>query len=90
MTDTIWKQELEMTDVQSHMLPRSAKILTVQMQHDKPCVWFTCDPKDPFLVKRLFHFVGTGHTIALNDMNYVGTVQLYGGDLVFHLFEKNG
>ena len=70
-------------------LPRDAKVLTVQVQRTGAYLWVLVDPSAP-LEPRHFRLAGTGHPITVEqaaDLIYVGTFQLYGGDLVFHLFE---
>jgi hypothetical protein len=40
--------------------------------------------------ERMFEIFGTGSPIQYDigtDRKYIGTYQLYGGDLVYHLFE---
>lgn len=40
---TIWKFPLEVTDEQVLMVPKGAKLLTVQKQDGKPCLWCEVD-----------------------------------------------
>jgi len=68
-------------------LHRGAEVLTVQMQRDEPCMWAKVDTTQP-RERRTFEVFGTGHTMP-NDprLVYVATFQMYGGSLVFHVFE---
>jgi hypothetical protein len=85
---TIYKYAIPTTDFQEVRMPRGAEVLCVQMQHDIPCVWALVDREEP-LVGRLFSTYGTGHTINLEESaKYVGTYQLHGGALVFHVFDR--
>jgi hypothetical protein len=86
MKHTIWKYPFEVTDNVSISMPGGAQILTVQAQNDTPCVWALVDPEAP---KQTHHFrvYGTGHPID-EPGQYLGTFQLYGGSLVFHVFER--
>lgn len=86
---TIWKFELKVTDHQTIKLPKEADILSVQSQNETVCLWALVNPKNE-LEDRYFEIFGTGHPIALETTlkEYVGTFQLHGGSLVFHLFEK--
>lgn len=71
-------------------LPASAEILSVQVQDGEPQVWALVLP-DALKVVRRFAWIGTGHAhpeTFWEDLTYVGTVQLQGGALVFHLFEE--
>ena len=87
---TIWKFQLETTDKQSIEMPIGAVILSVQTQHDILCMWAMVDTED---VKetRFFEVFGTGHEVHC-DMGvmrkHIGTYQVSGGNLVFHLFER--
>lgn len=71
-------------------MPMFAKILTVQSQNDKPMFWAIVDPESA-LEKRSFLLVVTGDPLSINPhyLAYIGTFQMFGGDLVFHLFEVN-
>lgn len=70
------------------MLPEGAKILDVQIQFDKPCLWALVNPENK-LVKRKFRFAGTGHDITENPENleFISTFQISGGRGIFHIFE---
>lgn len=86
-TRTIWKFALPpLTDVFVLEMPADAKTLTVQMQNGEPCIWAIVNPSSP-CTPREFRVVGTGHTMPANVHAYVGTFQMLGGALVFHLFE---
>lgn len=92
MEETIWKFELKTTDNQFIEMPKGAQLLAVQTQFDKPCVWALVNPKAE-KEKRCFEIFGTGHTVSSDmgtDRNYIGTYQLHGGSLVFHVFEYTG
>jgi hypothetical protein len=92
MNKTIHKYQLNTTDNQSLWLPKGAEILTVQTQNDVPCIWALVDT-DQHLEERRFEIFGTAHPIQSDigtDRKYIGTYQLNGGDLVFHLFEYTG
>lgn len=82
---TIWKYELETIDYQEVEIPFEAKILTVQVQHGKPCIWCLCDPNN---LKQLrgITTIGTGHEKDDIEGTYIGTYQLYDGGIVFHVF----
>lgn len=98
----IWKFKLRPApDVNEFELPRGAQVLTVQVQRGEPHMWVLCDPS-PTAPKTLRRFVvvGTGHEFELPNFElsngpvmfngYVGTFQLEGGALVFHVFEVTG
>lgn len=83
----IFKYPLVVTDRSGVALPKDAQILCVQVQADTPCLWALVDPVAP-LEPATFLIHGTGHPVApgVGAHNYVGTFQLHGGRLVFHVF----
>jgi hypothetical protein len=84
---TIWKYPLKVTDEQAVMMPRDARILTIQTQYDQPCLWAWVD-NEKNLESRKIRIYGTGHPMAREAIEYIGTFQIHGGSLVFHVFEK--
>jgi hypothetical protein len=84
---TIWKYQLVTTDIQTVTMPEGADVLCVQTQDDVPCLWVLVDPKRPSVTRR-FRTHGTGHPVDASVGRYVGTYQLLGGNLVFHVFEE--
>ena len=84
----IYKYPLETTDVQTVSMPIGAKILTVQTQNEKPCIWASVNPEAP-TEKRNIEIYGTGHEIHNEaDLTYIGTYQMLDGELIFHAFER--
>lgn len=85
----IWKFPLEVTDTQRIEMPEASDILCVQVQRDQPCIWASVIP-DAGKVKRLFAVYGTGHQMKWPQADrYVGTFQLRGGALVFHVYTES-
>ena len=83
---TIWKYQIS-PGGSSCFMPRGAKILDVQIQRGEVCIWALVD-HDEGNETRHFSVFGTGHEILIADLrNYIGTFQMEGGALVFHLFE---
>lgn len=86
---TIHKFPLKVTDRQTLVLPLGARILTVQAQRETPCIWAEVDAgKNVFTEQRTFLTFGTGHDMPDLVAKYVGTYQLKGGELVFHVYEE--
>jgi hypothetical protein len=86
---TIWKFQFEVDDNVSIEMPIDAEILTVDTQHEIPCLWALVDSEKD-TIKRKFRIYGTGHPIVENKKEkYIGTFQLYKGDLIYHLFEQS-
>jgi hypothetical protein len=82
---TIWKFPLEVTDIQILSVPEVFEPLCVQMQINQPCIW--AKVQEGPLTKRVTIFTyGTGHPITQDGTTYLGTYQLAGGQLVFHVF----
>lgn len=87
MSTTIWKFPID-AGCNSIQAPRGAKLLTVQMQHGSPTVWAEVDPTAP-IEPVLIEVFGTGHVIEEGERTYVGTFQMQGGALVFHLYQRH-
>ena len=82
--ETIWKVSVPITDVVTRELPEGFVPLAVQLQHGAPKLWVRVRPNAP-TVPTTFRWHGTGRSPErLGD--YIGTVQVEGGALVFHLF----
>jgi len=86
--ETIHKYELAVTDHQQVSLPNGYEILTIQMQHGKPCLWVKIDPERTASEVKII-IRGTGHQFTDNDVKYISTFQMNDGDLVFHAFIKD-
>lgn len=85
MTKRIYKFNiLVATDQEIHM-PRGARVLSVQTQHDTPQMWVLVDDTQPY-EGRVFSVYGTGHSVPEDPGRYRGTWQE--GSLVWHLFEN--
>lgn len=85
---TIYKYELAIVDRLSVDMPEGAVVLSVQTQHEALCVWAIVDP-DRSTARYHFRIVGTGYPaddLARENLSYVGTAQMAGGNLVWHVF----
>jgi hypothetical protein len=83
---TIWKFPLRTTDAQNVEMPAGSQVLSVQTQAGVPCLWALVDPAKE-KTTRTFAIVGTGHPLPPQPGVYVGSYQLDGGALVFHVFD---
>lgn len=82
----IFKYPLKVEDVQMVEMPKGAAVLCVQTQGNTPCLWADVDPQAP-KVCRSFVTYGTGHPMDDGQArHYIGTYQLRGGALVFHVY----
>jgi hypothetical protein len=68
-------------------LPKDAECLCVQAQYGQPCLWII-GTLDGVPIEKWFCVRGTGHDFKGNEGKYIGTFQLVGGKLVFHVFER--
>jgi hypothetical protein len=84
--NAVWKFELDTDDYSKIDLPVGAKPLTVQDQKGHVQMWCLVDPNETVYETRTFRLAGTGHPISEN-VEYIGTFQLYSGSFVGHLFE---
>jgi hypothetical protein len=83
---TIWKFEIPVADSFGVGMPMGAEVLCVQVQRGFPHIWAIVDDQEVRSVVRMFCVRGTGHELG-EVGKYVGTFQVHGGELVFHLFE---
>jgi hypothetical protein len=85
---TIWTYPFDVTDEFEQLMPAGAKVLSVQVQNGQPCMWALVDAAERDEVRK-FRVVGTGHPIENSHaLQFVGTFQIHGGMLVFHLCEE--
>ena len=86
---TIHKYPLQVKQETLIPMNEHAQILTVQMQNQVPCLWVLTDTEKP-LVTKAIELYGTGHDVPDSDTarTYIGTFQMHGGSLVFHVFER--
>ena len=81
----IWKFPIPAADGFSIFMPAGAHLLTVQTQGDAAYVWAVVDPA-ALMEEVAFVLVGTGHALREPLGEYVGTVQLFDGRFVGHLW----
>jgi hypothetical protein len=81
----VWKYELTPTH-QTFEMPTGAKIVSVILQRGGPVMYAEVDPTAP-LVKRNFIVVATGDSVYYEDAEFIATIGLADGALVFHVFE---
>jgi len=84
VSKTIWKFEVRPKTMTQ--LPEGAEILSAASQGDSIFIWAVVDPEAP-KSGRLVNVYGTGHDIPDYPGKFIGTVMLYGGSLVFHIFD---
>lgn len=80
----IYKYPLTTLGLQQVSMPAGARLLTVQIQNDRPTLWAlvnTDAPEAPVTIRT----VGTGQNLDAEPGRYLGTTQVRG--LVWHHFE---
>lgn len=86
--EKIFKYPVEITDKQTVLMPKGAKILAVQVQHGNPCIWAMINPEAP-TEEVSIRVHGTGHDFYdSSNLEYIGTFQICGGNLAFHVFKE--
>ena len=85
MSMTIWKYPFEITGPFELMLPTEARVLSVGVQDERPCMWVLVEAEN-LLEERRFVIVGTGHPAPKpTTSEHIGTFQQ--SPFVWHLFE---
>lgn len=84
---TIYKYSFDVADEVSLNMPRGAEFLSIQVQKQRPTMWFLVDDSEELEEKR-FRIYGTGFVLD-NEVAqfYRGTFQLVAGTFVGHVFE---
>lgn len=82
---TIWKYELELTDIQFVSMPFGSRLLSVGNQDGKLCLWALVDP-DKAKVDRQIEVIGTGNPIPkyAGECDFIGTAII--SPFVWHVF----
>lgn len=83
----IYKFPLKEVANQPITLPVGAEILCVHSQRGILTLWAKIDEKWPKVEQRTIEIFGTGHEMNNDARTYIGTVLMYSGDIVWHVFE---
>ena len=86
----VFKYPLEIADWVCVTMPRGSQPISVQMQHGLLCLWAHVPDETATPVTHHFRIAGTGHDLGSNVGRHIGSVQMAGGDLVFHVFAEAG
>jgi hypothetical protein len=81
---TIWKFEVEPECIIE--IPAGAQILSVGVQNNDVFMWVMVDPSAP-TSRRKINVYGTGTQLPENPGVFIGTVMLYSGNFVGHVFD---
>jgi hypothetical protein len=88
---SVWKFPIPLEDHPTIPMPVGAVPLHVGVQRGEPFLWALVDPQERARRHYQFRLAGTGHGIedhhfSYDHLTHVGTFQMEGGALVFHLF----
>lgn len=85
----IFKYEIQAEDIQKMNIP-SERILSVQEQRNKIVVYALVDTENTVLNAYEFGMNGTGNpvTFDIDNFEFLGTVKLSDGQLMFHVFYR--
>ncbi len=87
MTKTIFKYKLGVGVTQDVEFPKGAKLLSAQAIGEDLFIWAIVDPEQ-HMEKREIRVIGTGHKVYDDEkLRHLGTTQMYGGTLIWHVFE---
>ncbi len=84
---TVYKYPIAVADCLAIEMPAGSEILSFESQRGMMSLWVLVDTEEPAIIERRFRLAGTGHRLPEEELTYVGSAQLHGGDIVFHLFE---
>ena len=87
--ETIWKYNIDTIDRQTIQMPRNAEILTVQTQNGSPCLWVRVNTSSPDEIRKI-EICGTGRELPKSSWSYIGTYEIAGDALGYHVFEIKG
>jgi hypothetical protein len=85
---TIHKYKLEIDDTQIIKTPKDAHFIYAAVQRNEIYVWARVDTATEDVHRKILIF-GTGHLMPedIDDLDYIGSVQMAGGSLVWHIYE---
>lgn len=86
MASYVYKYLLPLIDHPIIMMPAGAQPLCAQVQHGSLQLWARVPAEAVMDVPTAFRVAGTGHYLGENVGEYIDTVQLADGGLVFHVF----
>lgn len=81
----VYKYLFHISDWITLTMPEGAEPLCVHVQNGEPCLWARITVGRP-PVAHHFRIAGTGHDLGSNVGRHIGSFELSGGALVFHVF----
>jgi len=88
--NTIYKYTLKVTPIQMLDLPLYSKILSVESQDEDIVLYAMVDTEQAKKWVTMIRIYGTGFQLTkdIDEFNFLGTVKLDEGKLMFHVFYK--
>lgn len=88
----VYKYPIDITDEQVIKLPLGSKILSVIEQNNKIVLYAIVSPGIEYTREVIIRIVGTGNEIplSLDEFKFMDSIKLQNGNLVFHVFMKEG
>lgn len=83
----VWRYQIPVKDYSLIEMPFGAEILHFGLQYGKLKLWVLVDPSIEEMVERRFRLAGTGYDITEGGLQYIGTVKVMNGVIIYHLFE---
>ena len=84
---TIYKYPLKVVDKQYVEMPRGGRVFHVANQSGIPHIWAEVDTCQPAVQKVVYMLpTGSDMTDLPDTIKYGGTVHLYNGTLVYHIY----
>lgn len=85
---TVYKYQLQMSDVTTMDIPATGEVLSVQVQNDQFVVYILVNTNEIETRKVAFRVAGTGRPISdVYCETFIGTVKL-AENLMFHIFYR--
>lgn len=91
MNNTIWKYTLNNNNELTHIdLPLGAEVLSVETQGSEIVLYALVNPNERATQQIEVRTYATGQVIDVNitDYRFVGTVKMFNGALMYHVFYK--
>ncbi len=82
---TMYKYPLDAKPLQRLAVPKGAMLRAVQVQDGVPTIWAEIEPTAETVIKEIRTYA-TGEPMDDHWRYYLGTYQLDGGQLVFHVY----
>ena len=83
----IYKEFLSQERTQEILIPKGSTVLSVQNQHGSICLWYLNTMECEY-EKHEISYLPTGSFFEHSPGRFIDTVQIYGGDETYHVFDR--